>query len=145
MILDYRSTVNYTPITNANMKDYQVNRKDLRICVAVRKRPLNKREIAKKDNDVITVPNKDHCLVHVPKSKVDLTKYLDNQSFKYVAHALVLTIGVHRQLSSRFDYTFDERASNDLVYRYTAAPLIETIFNGGNATVFAYGQTGSGR
>lgn len=43
----------------------------------------------------------------------------------------------------RFDYTFDERASNDLVYRYTAAPLIDTIFNGGNAIVFAYGQTGS--
>ncbi|UJR38447.1 hypothetical protein I4U23_031115 [Adineta vaga] len=126
MILDYRSTVNYIPITNSNMKEYQFNQKDLRICVAVRKRPLNKREIAKKDNDVITIPNKDHCLVHVPKSKVDLTKYLDNQTFK-------------------FDYTFDERASNDLVYRYTAAPLIDTIFNGGNATVFAYGQTGSGK
>ena len=36
-------------------------------------------------------------------------------------------------LSSRFDYTFDEKASNELVYRYTAAPLIDTIFNGGNA------------
>ncbi|CAF3287970.1 unnamed protein product [Rotaria socialis] len=126
MILDYRSTLNYTPITNSNMSQHKFDQKDLRICVAVRKRPLNKREIVKKDNDVITIPNKDHCLVHVPKSKVDLTKYLDNQTFK-------------------FDYTFDERASNDLVYRYTAAPLIDTIFNGGNATVFAYGQTGSGK
>ncbi|CAF1407447.1 unnamed protein product, partial [Adineta steineri] len=126
MILDYRSTINYIPITVSNMKEYQFNQKDLRICVAVRKRPLNKREIAKKDNDVITIPNKDHCLVHVPKSKVDLTKFLDNQTFK-------------------FDYTFDERSTNDLVYRYTAAPLIDTIFNGGNATVFAYGQTGSGK
>jgi hypothetical protein len=82
MILDYRSTVSYTPITNANMNQHQFDQKDLRICVAVRKRPLNKREIAKKDNDVITIPNKNHCLVHVPKSKVDLTKYLDNQTFK---------------------------------------------------------------
>ena len=82
MILDYRSTLNYTPITTSNMNHHQFDQKDLRICVAVRKRPLNKREIAKKDNDVVTVPNKNHCLVHVPKTKVDLTKYLDNQTFK---------------------------------------------------------------
>jgi kinesin family protein 2/24 len=82
MILDYRSTVNYTPMINSQINPHQVDQKDLRICVAVRKRPLNKRELAKKDNDVITVPNKNHCLVHVPKSKVDLTKYLDNQTFK---------------------------------------------------------------
>jgi hypothetical protein len=82
MILDYRSTLTYTPILNSNINQHQTNQKDLRICVAVRKRPLNKRELAKKDNDVITIPNKDHCLVHVPKSKVDLTKYLDNQTFK---------------------------------------------------------------
>ena len=82
MILDYRSTVTYTPITQTNSHQQQNNQKDLRICVAVRKRPLNKRELAKKDNDVITIPNRDHCLVHVPKSKVDLTKYLDHQTFK---------------------------------------------------------------
>lgn len=81
MILDYRSAITYTPITNSHINQHH-NQKDLRICVAVRKRPLNKREIAKKDNDVITIPNKDHCLVHVPKSKVDLTKFLDNQTFK---------------------------------------------------------------
>jgi len=34
---------------------------------------------------------------------------------------------------------------NDLLLRYTARPLVETIFNQGMATCFAYGQTGSGK
>ena len=29
--------------------------------------------------------------------------------------------------------------------RYTARPLVDTIFDGGMATCFAYGQTGSGK
>lgn len=83
-------------------------------------------ELARKEIDVITIPNKQQVLVHEPKTKVDLTKYLENQSF-------------------RFDYAFDETANNALVYRYTAQPLVESIFEGGMATCFAYGQTGSGK
>ena len=30
-------------------------------------------------------------------------------------------------------------------FRYTAQPLVQTIFDGGMATCFAYGQTGSGK
>lgn len=48
-------------------------------------------------------------------------------------------------LYNRFDYSFDETATNDIVYRYTAKPLVDTIFNQGMATCFAYGQTGSGK
>ena len=97
-----------------------------RITVCIRKRPLSKKEIAKKEIDVITIPSKDKILVHEPKTKVDLTKYLENQNF-------------------RFDYTFDESSTNKLVYKYTAKSLVESIFNGGMATCFAYGQTGSGK
>ena len=64
--------------------------------------------------------------VHEPKTKVDLTKYLDNQHFRY-------------------DYVFEESADNNLVYKYTARPLVQNIFEGGMATCFAYGQTGSGK
>lgn len=32
-----------------------------------------------------------------------------------------------------------------LTSRYTAQPLVQTIFEGGMATCFAYGQTGSGK
>ncbi|RMC04259.1 hypothetical protein DUI87_19078 [Hirundo rustica rustica] len=97
-----------------------------RICVCVRKRPLNKKETLMRDLDVITIPSKDVVMVHEPKQKVDLTRYLENQTF-------------------RFDYAFDDMAPNEMVYRFTARPLVETIFERGMATCFAYGQTGSGK
>lgn len=55
-------------------------------------------EINKKEIDVVSVPGKGVLLVHEPKQKVDLTKYLDNQIF-------------------HFDYSFDETTTNDLVYK----------------------------
>jgi len=120
MIKEYRAQLEYKPITmNDSVEVHQ-------ICVAVRKRPLNKKEFQRKDVDVITIPNKELTIVHEPKQKVDLTRYLENQIF-------------------RFDYAFDESADNELVYKYTAKPLVQTIFEGGMATCFAYGQTGSGK
>ncbi|KAM9500783.1 kinesin-like protein KIF2C isoform 1-T1 [Clarias gariepinus] len=120
MIEDYRETVEKVPLSLSDPVELH------RICVCVRKRPLNKKEMAKKEIDVVTIPGNGVLLFHEPKQKVDLTKYLDNQPF-------------------HFDYSFDEDASNDLVYRFTARPLVKTIFEGGRATCFAYGQTGSGK
>ncbi|XP_065572288.1 kinesin-like protein KIF2A isoform X2 [Artemia franciscana] len=120
MIREYRATLDFRPIKETEMIE------DHQITVCVRKRPLNKKENAKKEVDVISIPSKDHIVVHEPKSKVDLTKYLENQHFK-------------------FDYAFDETCTNELVYKFTARPLVQTIFEGGMATCFAYGQTGSGK
>uniref|UniRef100_A0A1I8JL46 Kinesin-like protein n=1 Tax=Macrostomum lignano TaxID=282301 RepID=A0A1I8JL46_9PLAT len=103
MIREFQSTLDYRPITNDTPIEIH------QICVCVRKRPLNKKELTKKEIDV-----------------VDLTKYLENQQF-------------------RFDYAFDQRIDNLVVYKYTAQPLVECIFEGGMATCFAYGQTGSGK
>ncbi|XP_040195713.1 kinesin-like protein KIF2A isoform X2 [Rana temporaria] len=120
MIKDFRGSLDYRPLTTADVID------EHRICVCVRKRPLNKKENTIKDLDVITIPSKDVVMVHEPKQKVDLTRYLENQTF-------------------RFDYAFDETTPNEMVYRFTARPLVETIFERGMATCFAYGQTGSGK
>ncbi|XP_018614494.2 kinesin-like protein KIF2A isoform X1 [Scleropages formosus] len=120
MIRDFRASLDYRPLTTADLI------KERRICVCVRKRPLNKRELSLKDLDVITIPSKDVVMVHEPKQKVDLTRYLENQTF-------------------RFDYAFDDSTTNEMVYRFTARPLVETIFERGMATCFAYGQTGSGK
>lgn len=120
MIREYQSQIEFRPIIDGQaIEDHQIT-------VCVRKRPLSRKETQRKEIDVITVPNKDQLIVHEPKSKVDLTKFLENHKF-------------------RFDYAFDESCNNDLVYRYTAKPLVQTIFDGGMATCFAYGQTGSGK
>lgn len=47
---------------------------------------------------MVTLPNRDQIIVHEPRTKVDLTKYLENQHF-------------------RFDYAFDETCGNELVYK----------------------------
>ncbi|XP_004633895.1 kinesin-like protein KIF2B [Octodon degus] len=97
-----------------------------RICVCVRKRPLNERETIMQDLDIITIVSDHTVVVHESKQKLDLTRYLENQTFC-------------------FDHAFDDTASNERVYRFTAQPLVESIFRQGMATCFAYGQTGSGK
>ncbi|XP_047984624.1 kinesin-like protein Klp10A isoform X3 [Leguminivora glycinivorella] len=120
MIREYQQSIDFRPLTgNEPVEDHQIT-------VCVRKRPLNKKELTKKEVDVISVPTRDQMIVHEPKNKVDLTKYLENQKF-------------------RFDYAFDDNCTNEIVYKYTAKPLVQTIFEGGMATCFAYGQTGSGK
>lgn len=74
---------------------------------------------------MISVLSKTHIVVRESKFEVELTDFLENQHFK-------------------FEYSFDEACCNDLVYKYTAKPLVHTVLEGGMATCFAYGQRGSG-
>ncbi|XP_065362723.1 kinesin-like protein Klp10A [Calliphora vicina] len=120
MIREYQSTLEFNPLIDGQaVEDHQIT-------VCVRKRPLSRKEVNRKEIDVISVPRKDTLIVHEPRNKVDLTKFLENHKF-------------------RFDFAFDDRCDNAMVYKYTARPLVQTIFDGGMATCFAYGQTGSGK
>ncbi|KEH27114.1 kinesin motor family protein [Medicago truncatula] len=96
-----------------------------KIKVAVRKRPLNKKEIAKKEEDIITIDS-NFLTVFERKLKVDLTEYVEKHEFF-------------------FDAVLDEDVSNDEVYAETVEPIVPLIFQKTKATCFAYGQTGSGK
>ncbi|XP_057772778.1 LOW QUALITY PROTEIN: kinesin-like protein KIN-13B [Salvia miltiorrhiza] len=96
-----------------------------KIKVVVRKRPLNKRELAKNDEDIIETSS-NSLVVHETKLKVDLTEYLEKHEFV-------------------FDAVLNEEVSNDEVYHETVEPIIPIIFQRTKATCFAYGQTGSGK
>jgi kinesin family protein 2/24 len=116
MITKYRNSIDFRPLQESDpVEDHQI-----RVCI--RKRPLNKEEVARNEVDVITVTSKDEIVVHEHRFTVDLRNALDNQHF-------------------RFDYAFDEKCCNDLVYKHTAKPLVQSIFEGWMATCFAYGQS----
>jgi kinesin family protein 2/24 len=90
MIREYRHNLEFNPLRDSDpVEDHQIT-------VCVRKRPMNKKELMRKEVDVITVPNKNQISVHEPKQKVDLTKYLENQNFP-------------------FDYAFDDSCNNEIV------------------------------
>lgn len=92
MIREYQSTLEFNPLTDGQaIEDHQIT-------VCVRKRPLSRKENARKEIDVISVPRKDTLIVHEPRNKVDLTKFLENHKF-------------------RFDYAFDDRCDNAMVYK----------------------------
>nr|XP_060465456.1 kinesin-like protein KIF24 isoform X2 [Panthera onca] len=97
-----------------------------KIRVCVRKRPLGMREVRRGEINIITVEDKETLLVHEKKEAVDLTQYILQHVFY-------------------FDEVFGEACTNRDVYMKTTHPLIQHIFNGGNATCFAYGQTGAGK
>ncbi|KAL8122971.1 hypothetical protein AgCh_011088 [Apium graveolens] len=98
-----------------------------KIKVVVRKRPLNKKEMSKNEEDIVTIESQSNFLtVHETKFKVDLTEYVEKHEFV-------------------FDAVLSEEVSNDEVYSETVEPIVPIIFQRTKATCFAYGQTGSGK
>ena len=87
--------------------------------VAVRVRPINKRE--KEENSKICVSvDKENCSVSVTSEKHDTKTF-------------------------QFDYVYPMDSTQREVYDQVAFPIVDSIFQGYNGTVFAYGQTGCGK
>ena len=99
---------------------------DAKIIVAVRKRPLTKKELAKNETDIVDMQSEDTMTVKEMRQKVDLTKYIEEHMFT-------------------FDAVFSEREDNEAVYTTLIQPLVASAFAQAKVTCFAYGQTGSGK
>lgn len=90
--------------------------------VAVRVRPMNNLEISKGSKVVVEV-NKENNQVSVMKGEGTDE---DQKSFQ-------------------FDYVYDSDSIQRNVYDEVAFPIIESVLEGYNGTIFAYGQTGCGK
>jgi hypothetical protein len=47
--------------------------------------------------------------------------------------------------SFSFDHTYDWKSTQELIFSQTAQPILESVMEGYNGTIFAYGQTGTGK
>ena len=95
--------------------------------VIVRKRPLNQKEISNKEVDNISIVDKNKVVITELKKNLALYKYFDKKEFI-------------------FDRAYDEKASNDIIYKEEIRAMIYNAFyQKVKITCFAYGQTGSGK
>ncbi|CAK9040157.1 Kinesin-like protein KIF19 [Durusdinium trenchii] len=100
-----------------------------RISVAVRCRPLSNSE---KNNEVVDICRvMDQRLVILLDPGAASTDYLRHDKSKEKRFA--------------FDQAFDPETSNQQIFQATTQPLIGSILQGFNCSVFAYGSTGAGK
>lgn len=88
--------------------------------VVVRCRPLNRTEKENSDPDIVTIDsNAGSVLVRNPLTN-------ENKGFT-------------------FDGSYDLNSTQKEVYDQCARPIVDSVLNGYNGTIFAYGQTGTGK
>ncbi|KAK7255368.1 hypothetical protein RIF29_28777 [Crotalaria pallida] len=120
-----RAPASESSVINNISADKEKSSSVAKIKVVVRKRPLNKKEVSKHEEDIVDTDS-NYLTVHETKLKVDLTQYVEKHEFV-------------------FDAVLNEEVTNDEVYRETVEPIVPIIFQRTKATCFAYGQTGSGK
>ena len=107
--------------------------------VAVRVRPLTKSELEDSNINTVSVPEKDKITVTFP------TEYLPDDLSKVYLAGEQIKITKTKEISYFYDFVFNEKTSQNEVYRYTTSNLIDQVVQGFSATIMAYGATGSGK
>ncbi len=104
--------------------------KKTNITVAVRKRPLSKKEQEFNSSVIARILDKKIVVLLDP--------------YEYNGHSDVFK-NRSKEQHYAFDYAFDDNTSQEDLFNNTVAPLIPTVLDGYNCTVFAYGATGAGK
>lgn len=90
----------------------------------------------------------ERMLIFDPNSSRSLST-LEPNSFSGSKSSAVSRIGCHNRRNREhrfvFDRLFDEDSSQQEVYDATGRPLLDSVLEGYNATIFAYGATGCGK
>ncbi|XP_037931656.1 kinesin-like protein KIF18A isoform X2 [Teleopsis dalmanni] len=109
------------------------------IKVVVRVRPYNRKELEQNQRCVIKVLD-EGCLLFDPDEEDEDFFYQGaKQSYRDI------TKRINKKLSMDFDRVYDTCATNINIFEECTAPLVDTVLNGYNCSVFVYGATGAGK
>ena len=112
------------------------------IIIAVRVRPLNKKEIQDSSYKTISIISKDTLIISIP-TEYSFNEERKNKSKKEKENKINVT--KEKQEIFKYDFVFDENINQSQIYKYTSSNLIKQVIDGYNATIFAYGATGTGK
>lgn len=109
------------------------------IRVFVRVRPNNRRELEMNQRTIIKIID-DTTLLFDPEEDEDEFYYQGvKQNFRDI------TKRVNKKLSMEFDRVFNQDATNENLFEECTKPLVDSVMNGYNCSVFVYGATGAGK
>ena len=106
------------------------------VLVVVRCRPLNAKEV---ERELESSGNKNHEEGRDFSGCVRMTQNLGLIELKKPGSA---TTDPSKNFT--FDCVYDWNSKQNDLYEETFAPLVSSVLNGFNGTIFAYGQTGTG-
>uniref|UniRef100_A0A182N7G0 Kinesin motor domain-containing protein n=1 Tax=Anopheles dirus TaxID=7168 RepID=A0A182N7G0_9DIPT len=110
-----------------------------KIRVAVRVRPFNERELEQNPRNIIKVLDKSTLMFDPDEDEDEFFFHGVKQTHRDI------TKRVKKKLTMEYDDVFDNAASNVDIYEVCMKPLVQSVMNGYNCSVFVYGATGAGK
>ncbi len=102
-----------------------------KMLVALRARPLLKRELEESNYCTISVPDRETVVISIP------TEYVSNDKGKYYFKGeKKVKITKVKEAEFKYDFAFDVKTEQEEIYQFTTANLVKQVINGFNAAVF---------
>ena len=115
-----------------------MSKKSENVRVAVRCRPLNSGENGRGESSIVSVVSRQASItVDRPSGAGSADGERDSSGNLPSSAAASRTF--------TFDYTYGADATQHAIFAQTAQPIIDSVLEGYNGTIFCYGQTGTGK
>ncbi|XP_058832309.1 kinesin-like protein KIF18A [Topomyia yanbarensis] len=109
------------------------------IRVAVRVRPFNRRELEQNQRNIIKVLDRTTLMFDPDEDEDEFFFHGMKQTHRDI------TKRIKKKLAMEYDDVFDAESTNTDIFENCTKPLVQSVMDGYNCSVFVYGATGAGK